>query len=203
MMWWIMKKILDKLYWLVFVTPVAFPTLNAWGNIQVANLKQDLELISRELAGLRSEVELLRRENAQLRAVVDSVSRKSNSEKGLSSAQLVQINGRISTLDKKVLENAASQAKIQSNFNQQIQELIKQMNKGFEQISKSSVVPSPAKTFSTDYPQKGFVHKVEKGETVSSIAKKYESKVKWIIDANQIVDPTKVFVGKELFVPQK
>jgi len=202
-MWWIMKKILDKLYWLVFVTPVAFPTLNAWGNIQVANLKQDLELISRELAGLRSEVELLRRENAQLKAVVDSVTRKSNSEKGLSSAQLVQINGRISTLDKKVLENAASQAKIQSNFNQQIQELIKQMNKGFEKISKSSVVPSPAKTFSTDYPQKGFVHKVEKGETVSSIAKKYESKVKWIIDANQIVDPTKVFVGKELFVPQK
>jgi len=203
MVWWIMKKILDKLYWLVFVTPVAFPTLNAWGNIQVANLKQDLELISRELAGLRSEVELLRRENAQLKAVVDSVTRKSNSEKGLSSAQLVQINGRISTLDKKVLENAASQAKIQSNFNQQIQELIKQMNKGFEKISKSSVVPSPAKTFSTDYPQKGFVHKVEKGETVSSIAKKYESKVKWIIDANQIVDPTKVFVGKELFVPQK
>jgi LysM repeat protein len=47
------------------------------------------------------------------------------------------------------------------------------------------------------------VHKVEKGETVSSIAKKYESKVKWIIDANQIADPTKVFVGKELFVPQK
>ena len=203
MMWWIMKKILDKLYWLVFVTPVAFPTLNAWGNIQVANLKQDLELISRELAGLRSKVELLRRENAQLRAVVDSVSRKSNSEKGLSSAQLVQINGRISTLEKEVLENAASQAKIQSNVNQQIQELIKQMNKGFEQISKSSVVHSPAKTFSTDYPQKGFVHKVEKGETVSSIAKKYESKVKWIIDANQIVDPTKVFVGKELFVPQK
>ena len=31
------------------------------GMLQVANLKQDLELISRELAGLRSEVELLRR----------------------------------------------------------------------------------------------------------------------------------------------
>ena len=43
-----------------------------------------------------------------------------------------------------------------------------------------------AKSFSTDYPQKGFVHKVEKGETVSSIAKKYKSKVSWIINANQI-----------------
>ena len=36
-------------------------------NLQLANLKQDMELVSRELAGLRTEVELLRRENAQLR----------------------------------------------------------------------------------------------------------------------------------------
>ena len=44
--------------------------------------------------------------------------------------------------------------------------------------------------------------KVEKGETVSSIAKKYTSSVTWIINANQIVDPKKVNVGKELFIPQ-
>ena len=202
-MWWIMKNIFNKLSWFVFVLSSSLTCVDALGNVQVANLKQDLELISRELAGLRSEVELLRRENAQLRVIVDSVSKKSNSSQGLSSAQMVQINGRLSSLEKRVQENVLSQAKIQTNVNQQIQELIKQMNNGFETISKSTVSSAQPKTFSTDYPQKGFVHKVEKGETVSSIAKKYESKVKWIIDANQIVDPTKVFVGKELFVPQK
>jgi len=175
----------------------------SWGNVQVANLKQDLELISRELAGLRSEVELLRRENAQLRVVVDSFAKKANSDQGISSAQLIQINSRLSSLEKRVQANTGSQAMIQTSVNKQMQELIKQMNDGFETVSKSTATPTPAKTFSTDYPQKGFVHKVEKGETVSSIAKKYESKVKWIIDANQIADPTKVFVGKELFVPQK
>jgi hypothetical protein len=55
--------------------------------------------------------------------------------------------------------------------------------------------------FSDDFPQKGFVHKVDKGETVSSIAQKYNSRVKWIIDANLIFDPIKVFEGKELFIP--
>ena len=198
-----MKKILNKFSCLVIAWTFTIPLPNAFGNVQVANLKQDLELISRELAGLRSEVELLRRENAQLRVVVDSVSQKSKSEQGVSSSQMVQIDGRISSLEKRVQSNAVSQGKIQTSFNQQIQELIKQMNNGFEKISKSSASPVPAQTFSTDYPQKGFVHKVEKGETVSSIAKKYESKIKWIIDANQIVDPTKVYVGKELFVPQK
>ena len=198
-----MKKMLNKFSCLVFTWTFTIPLTSALGNVQVANLKQDLELISRELAGLRSEVELLRRENAQLRVVVDSVSKKSKSEQGVSSSQMVQIDGRLSSLEKRVQSNAVSQGKIQTSFNQQIQELIKQMNNGFEKISKSTVSQAPAQTFSTDYPQKGFVHKVERGETVSSIAKKYESKIKWIIDANQIVDPTKVYVGKELFVPQK
>jgi LysM repeat protein len=172
------------------------------GNVQVANLKQDLELISREVAGLRSEVELLRRENAQLRVVVDSFSKKTNSSQSLSSAQVVQLNARIASLEKRVQANSSSQSQIQANTDNQIQELIKQMNLGFDKVSKSTPGPVSAKSFSTDYPQKGFVHKVEKGETVSSIAKKYKSKVSWIINANQISDPTKVFVGKELFVPQ-
>ena len=173
------------------------------GNVEFANLKQDLELISREVAGLRSEVELLRRENAQLRVVVDSLTKKTNTTKGLSSTQGIQINSRISSLEKKVQSNAATQNQIQTNFEKQIQELIKQMNLGFDKISQSSSSSSQVKSFSSDYPQKGFVHKVEKGETVSSIAKKYESKVSWIINANQIADPKKVFIGKELFVPQK
>ena len=198
-MWRIMKNIFYKLIIGIFL----LSPFTSWGNVQVANLKQDLELISRELAGLRSEVELLRRENAQLRVVVDSFSKKANSDQGISAAQMTQINSRLSSLEKRVQANTESQATIQTSVNQQVQELIKQMNDGFETVSKSTATPTPAKTFSTDYPQKGFVHKVEKGETVSSIAKKYESKVKWIIDANQIADPTKVFVGKELFVPQK
>ena len=44
---------------------------------------------------------------------------------------------------------------------------------------------------------------LKKGETVSSIAKKYSSQVKWIINANQIADPKKFLLEKELFVPQK
>ena len=194
-----MKNILVKFFYL-HVVVLPFSTS---ANVQVANLKQDLELISREVAGLRSEVELLRRENAQLRVVVQSFSKKANSDQGISSAQMFQVNGRLSSIEKKVQENAGSQVKMQTNVNQQMQELIKQMNDGFEKISQGPTTPTPAMSFSTDYPQKGFVHKVEKGETVSSIAKQYESRVKWIIDANQITDPTKVSVGKELFVPQK
>ena len=76
------------------------------------------------------------------------------------------------------------------------------MNNGFEQISKGTVSQSPAQTFSTDYPQRDLFTRWKKVKRLV-VSQKYESKVKWIIDANQIADPTKVYVGKELFVPQK
>lgn len=47
------------------------------------------------------------------------------------------------------------------------------------------------------------VHIVERGDTVKSIAKKYGSKVKWIVDANQLTDPEKIKVGEKIKVPQK
>ena len=53
-----------KLYWWVIVSLAVFPYVGTYGNVRFANLKRDLELISRELAGLRSEVELVDGENA-------------------------------------------------------------------------------------------------------------------------------------------
>ena len=88
-----------------------------------------------------------------------------------------------------------------------LQRLIKQMNAGFAAVNGSRPAAKsdpPQPDFSNEYPKnKGVVHTVEKGETVSSIAKKHNSKVTWIINANQVSDATKVHVGKELFVPQE
>ena len=171
--------------------------------IMMANLKQDLELINREVTGLRSEVELLRRENAQLRVALEQVSRtpQSNQETGL----VLELQNRMQVLELAVKQSERARESMQDGVNQKFKQMIKQMNLGFEQVTtqnKQKSTPQPP-SFSTDYPKNGFVHKVEKGETVSSIAQKYQSKVSWIIDANQIADPTKVFVGRELFVPQK
>jgi LysM repeat protein len=171
--------------------------------IMMANLKQDLELINREVTGLRSEVELLRRENAQLRVALEQVSRspQSNQETGL----VLELQNRMQVLELALKQSERARESMQDGVNQKFQQMIEQMNLGFEQVTsqnKQKSAPQPP-SFSSDYPKNGFVHKVEKGETVSSIAQKYQSKVSWIIDANQIADPTKVFVGRELFVPQK
>ena len=180
---------------------VSLPTLSA--NIQVANLKQDLELIAREVAGLRTEVEMLRRENAQLRISLQQVSKNASNRTGDSQGLLVQIDSRVRKLESRMAANEKNIASLQSSFDLKIQDLVNKMNQNFAKVSVSTPTSPPPPSFSIDYPQNGFVHKVEKGETVSSIAKKYKSKIKWIIDANQIADPTKVNAGRELFVPQQ
>jgi LysM repeat protein len=171
--------------------------------IRVANLKQDMELVTRELAGLRTEVELLRRENAQLKIQVEQFNRKQSSNAGVSSGALQRMGDRLLTIESRLSQNEKTQIALQNGIETKMGSLISQMNKGFEQVHSSPSKSTPVPTFNQDYPQNGFVHKVEKGETVSSIAKKYSSKTQWIIHANQIVDPKRVFIGKELFVPQQ
>ena len=51
--------------------------------------------------------------------------------------------------------------------------------------------------------KKLIIHIVKRGDTVKSIAKKYGSRVKWIVDANQMTDPEKIKVGEKISVPQK
>ncbi len=172
-------------------------------NVQFANMKQDMELVSRELAGLRTEVELLRRENAQLRVTVEQLTRRQNSTSGDARGLSRQMDARLQSLERRASQGEKEQIALQKNFDKKLKDLIAEMNAAFSQVNGPSTNGASGASFSTDYPKNGFVHKVEKGETVSSIAVKYSSKIKWIIDSNRISDPTKVFVGKELFVPQK
>ena len=189
-------------YWVLVCLLPSLPCFSQVDSkILLANLKQDIELINRDVTGLRSEVEMLRRENAQLRVAVEQAGHEKNS--GQESRAALELQNRLQALELAFQQSERARGSTQEELNQKFQQIIEQMNRGFDQVSKSSN-PTPQKpAFSNDYPKNGFVHVVEKGETVSSIAQKYKSKVSWIINANQISDPKKVFVGRELFVPQQ
>jgi len=174
-------------------------------NVRLANLTQDLELISRQVANLRSEVEILRRENAQLRIVAEQAVKTQGVSTGSLQEFARQMDGRLESLRVDISKNKTGAEALRRHVDAGLQRLIKQMNAGFASYSggSPSAPPPPSVKFTDDYPKdKGFVHVVGKGETISSIALKYKSKIPWILSANRIADPTKVHVGKELFVPQ-
>ena len=68
--------------------------------------------------------------------------------------------------------------------------------------NKVSEKASPIPT-ETQSGKKLIVHIVKRGDTVKSIAKKYGSRVKLILDANQLTDPEKIKIGEKIKVPQK
>jgi LysM repeat protein len=61
--------------------------------------------------------------------------------------------------------------------------------------------PAVATTFGDDYPKEGIRYTVQKGETLAQIAKKNGAKMQDIINANKIVDPTRIQAGQTLFIP--
>ena len=175
-------------------------------NVRLANLAQDLELLSRQVANLSSEVEILRRENVQLRLVAQQAGKPQSVSQASLQDFARRMDAKLADLRAEIDRSKAGSDALRRHVDDSLKRLIEQMNAGFAKMSVPAASPAPPKenvTFNDDYPQdKGFVHTVEKGETVTSIARKYNSKISWILNANRISDPRKVFVGRELFVPQ-
>jgi len=110
---------------------------------------------------------------------------------------------RVQELEIRISENTKELKDLKSGFDKNFNELAQQINNSFAQTEPPSISVISPPSFSTNFPRNGFVHSVEKGESVRSIAEKYSSQYKWIIDANRMTDPSKVFVGRELFIPQE
>ena len=110
---------------------------------------------------------------------------------------------RVQELENRISENTEELKNLKSGFDKNFNELAQQINDSFAQAEPASRSLRSPPLFSSDFPKKGFIHCVEKGESLRSIAEKYSSQFIWIVDANRITDPTKLFVGRDLFVPTK
>lgn len=67
--------------------------------------------------------------------------------------------------------------------------------------AKEAKAPAPATVEKPKVPGAAKTHVVKKGETLSSIAKRYGVSLKKIIEVNKIADPGKVKAGRSLVIP--
>lgn len=165
-------------------------------NTVIADMQQDFALLKREVAQLRLEVEQLRAENERM---AELVKKAQNSD---SSAQVASsLRSEFIAKDEAVKRDVLAQVK------RELEALTGQTNSSLEKITKAinaKPVAPAQQTFSKDYPTTGITHTVVSGDTLSGIARKYGSRVKWIQDANEISDPAKgLQVGKTIFVPKQ
>ena len=158
---------------------------------ELANLREDVRLLSEKVGSLSSKVEDLERENDALRK------QSAGAAQAYVTAQ--QLNNAIADLQQAIKAGDAATA---ASASAQIKKLGDATNAALDSIAKGNAQRAAVQTtFSENFPAEGISYTVQKGDTLSTIARKTGGKLSDIINANKIADPTKVRVGDTLFIP--
>ncbi|MEC8332758.1 MAG: LysM peptidoglycan-binding domain-containing protein [Verrucomicrobiota bacterium] len=170
--------------------------------VTVANLSQDLSLLSQQVKTLRLEMEELRRENARLRVEVAAAALEAQEQVSNLSISINSLRSDYVNADETQKEQ------IITEINRQVNALAKQTQSAIDAVAR--VVqsrpknPTDEKSFSDDFPKTGKPYLVRSGDTLSNIALEHKSTIKWIQNANKIVDPSRdLKVGETIFIPIK
>ena len=187
----------------VVFSSMALPRTRA--QAEVADLKEDVHGLSQRVNELSLRVEQLEHDNAELRAKL------SKAEDNRDAVTEAQLNGAVADLNASVAAAvSASRAEILHQVATQMEVLAKQTNAALDSIAKAgpqpqvraaSSPPAPKPAFGDSYPKEGISYTVAKGDTVGLIAKKTGAKAQDIIDANKLLDPSRIQTGQVLFVP--
>jgi LysM repeat protein len=159
---------------------------------ELANLREDVRLLTQKVGALSLRVEDLERDNEALRKQVASVGQSQ------AYATVQQLNDAVATLDRAIKSGDSATA---ASAAAQIKKLGDATNAALDSLAKSASRPAVQTTFSTDFPSEGISYTVQKGDSLSIISRKTGGKLADIINANKIADPTKVRVGDTLFIP--
>ncbi len=139
-----------------------------------------------ELMNLRQEMAELRQRVGELTLAVE------------------QLNKSVSDTNR-VMQAALSDQKrdVLAQVAAQLERLGKQTNAALDSLAKSQATRPVVQTaFTDDFPKEGVNYTVQSGDSLAIIAKKNNAKMKDIINANKLSDPSRITVGQTLFIPQ-
>lgn len=177
----------------------AFPQISPV-NVQLANLRSDMDRLDQVVRSLRLEVEALRRENRELTQWVQARLSGEGSDV-VSRAELTAILGDFERRIQAV--NRTSRETLVDEVSGEIEELAEQTQKAINALAKS-IEGQPqleqVVVFSDDYPETGTSYTVKSGDSLGKIARQLGSKVDWIRNANRLSSDI-IYPGQELFIP--
>jgi LysM repeat protein len=178
--------------------------------VELANLRADVQLLDRRLRETEMAMEDLARQNRELTASLDRQQRASAGQMG-DVVRQAQLNQAIAEAQQRSqAADAELRRQIIAQVTQQIEQLGRQTQAAIDAVARNQAArPTTATTaarqpnFSDDFPREGISYTVQRGDTLSGIASRNNSTVRDIQNANQISDPGAIQVGQVLFIPQR
>jgi LysM repeat protein len=170
---------------------------------EVAGLHEDVQGLTQRVNDLSLRVEQLEHDSAVLKAKLDS------SGKPRDAVTAEQLNGAVADLNASIKAAVdSSRTQILQTVATQMENLAKQTNQALDSIARNSASVQPV---APSHPQSsiqdeagatpGGRYTVQKGDSVGLIAKKTGARVQDIVDANKLLDPSKIQVGQVLIIP--
>lgn len=187
---------------LVFTSQLSAQSSNL--QYQVANMVEDQRLMMEQMRALLSEMDDMRRENARLKSLVEDLEGKVQRQSG-NYATVSQVNELVrKTVTALEARDDTLRTEMVNMVGDKLEAFGKTVNKALNSVP---TMPTPRKDVKTNFdtsgiPTTGVPHEVAPGESISSIAKKYNSRSDWIQNINKISDPRLLQVGQTIFVPQ-
>lgn len=165
---------------------------------QVANMQEDIRVLDERTRGLQLQVEQITRENRDLKDRINEMK-----ELTASVVTLAQLNNAVAEATRGY---QAGDREMLLKVTKQVEQLAKQTQSAIDSLAAGiSQRPSggkPMVNFTEDYPRTGVTYTVQPGDTLSSMATRFNSSVRDIQNANKISDPKGLQVGQTLFIPQ-
>lgn len=161
--------------------------------MELANLRQDVVLLTQRVGELAMTVEQLNRENTSLQAKASQ-----------SYVTLETLNRTVADMNRLMQGSLSDQKReILAQVANQMERLAKQTQAAIDAVAKNQATrPAVQTSFTDDFPKEGVNYTVQAGDTLAVIARKNNAKLQDIINANKISDPTRIRVGQTLFIPQ-
>ena len=147
------------------------------------------------LSRAEAEIEELRAENESLQQRVESLSDQMSK---LGS----EISGRLEDMSKDFQSSSQRTDEMATGREKDREDLLNRMNVILDELVKeNSRLSDRIKKLESNAVAFGKIHKVKKGETLASIARKYDSSVAAIAQANSISEDASIEIGQELLIP--
>lgn len=186
---------------------------------QLAALREDVRGLTSLVREQNLVIEEIQRKNRALEERLteyESALRESRNQQRGDYATMSQVNRALEEMGQNVRGAAREQRReIIEQVTRQIEELAQETQRAMDTLARDvssnrarsssggSSNPAPAESsFSDDYPEEGISYTVRGGDTLSSIASRFDSRVRDIINANRIRNPDRLQVGETLFIPQ-
>lgn len=190
-----------------FLLAIVFAsTASAQDALSLARLNQDVQLLQQQLKRLALQVEVLQTRNAQLEQAMAQqaktqrdLAREFQAQEKAVAAQLEGMAQREAALKADV---ADAKREILAAVSSEVDSLASQTQSALDTIRRQPApTPTASVSFGSDFPSTGEPYNVQPGDTLSGIASRFGSRVRWIQDANKIADPSKLRAGQTIFIP--